>query len=54
MNAFCVKCHKQREIKNAKEITTKNGRHAITGVCLVCVAFPVFLGGISCEALGQQ
>ena len=36
MKAFCVKCHKQREIKNEKEITTKNGRHAKTGVCPVC------------------
>jgi len=32
----CMKCKTQREIKNPHEVKTKNGRHAIEGVCPVC------------------
>ncbi|MCD6550618.1 hypothetical protein J7K24_03710 [bacterium] len=38
--AYCVKCKKKKEIKNAKEITVKGKggteRKAITGVCPDC------------------
>jgi hypothetical protein len=34
--AFCVKCRAKREIKDPKNITLKNGRPAIQGVCPVC------------------
>src|SRR5204863_9364305 len=33
---YCMKCKTQREIKNAKPITMKNGRPATEGTCSVC------------------
>ncbi|MGH2558428.1 MAG: DUF5679 domain-containing protein [Thermomicrobiales bacterium] len=34
--AYCVKCREKREIKDAEEVTMKNGRHALQGKCPVC------------------
>ena len=34
--AYGMKCKTQREIKNAKPITMKNGRPATEGTCPVC------------------
>ena len=36
MQAYCMKCHRKREMKNAKAVTLKNGRTATQGVCPVC------------------
>ena len=36
MQAYCVKCRTKREIKNAKNITMKNGKPATTGTCESC------------------
>ena len=36
MQAYCVKCHTKREMKNAKSVTMKNGKPATNGVCPVC------------------
>jgi uncharacterized protein DUF5679 len=33
---YCMKCKTQREIKNGKPITMKNGRPATQGTCSVC------------------
>lgn len=33
---YCVRCKAKKEIKNPEEITMKNGRRALTGVCLDC------------------
>ena len=33
---YCVKCKAKREIKDAKEITMKNGRPATQGLCPTC------------------
>jgi DNA-directed RNA polymerase subunit RPC12/RpoP len=33
---YCMKCKAQREIKNAKQITMKNGRPATEGACPTC------------------
>ncbi len=33
---YCMKCKTQREMKNAKQITMKNGRPATEGVCPEC------------------
>lgn len=33
---YCVKCKSKREIKDAQEITMKNGRPATQGVCPEC------------------
>ena len=38
MEGYCVRCRAQREIKNAKAITMKNGKLATKGVCLTCGA----------------
>ena len=34
--AYCVKCKEKREIKDAQQVTMKNGRPATQGVCPVC------------------
>jgi hypothetical protein len=34
--AFCVKCKKKVDVKNAEKVTMKNGRPALKGVCSVC------------------
>ena len=36
MQAYCVKCRKKVEIKNAKSITMKNNRPATQGECPSC------------------
>jgi len=34
--AYCMKCRRKVEIRNARQITLKNGRPATQGVCSVC------------------
>lgn len=36
MEGYCVKCKKKQEISNAKEVTLKNGKKAMKGVCPKC------------------
>ena len=36
MQGYCVKCREKREMKDAKEVTMKNGKPATKGVCPVC------------------
>jgi hypothetical protein len=36
MEGYCVKCKEKREIKDAQEVTMKNGRKAMKGKCGVC------------------
>ena len=36
VEGYCVKCRAKKEIKNAKEITMKNGRPATEGQCPDC------------------
>lgn len=33
---YCVKCRAKREIKDAKQVTLKNNKPAIQGVCPTC------------------
>jgi hypothetical protein len=33
---YCVKCKSKKEIAEALEVTTKNGRRAIKGKCPTC------------------
>jgi len=33
---YCVKCKSKKEMKDAKEITMKNKRRAMKGVCVSC------------------
>ena len=34
--AYCMKCRKRVEIKNPEQITLKNKRPAVQGVCPTC------------------
>ncbi|MBF0217042.1 MAG: hypothetical protein HQL30_08630 [Candidatus Omnitrophica bacterium] len=34
--AYCVKCKAKKEMKDAKEVTMKNGRKAQKGKCPSC------------------
>jgi uncharacterized protein DUF5679 len=34
--AYCVKCKEKREMKDAQQVTMKNGRPAMQGTCPVC------------------
>ena len=36
VEAYCVKCRTQREMKDAKEVKMANGRPAMQGTCPVC------------------
>ena len=36
MEGRCMKCKMNREMKNAKEVTMKNGMKAMKGVCTHC------------------
>jgi hypothetical protein len=36
MDAYCVKCRTSREMKDAQQVTLKNGRPATQGSCPVC------------------
>ncbi len=36
MEAYCVKCHAKRDMKDAKAITMKSGKPATQGVCSKC------------------
>ncbi len=38
MEAYCLKCRASREVKNAVEVTLKNGRPATRGNCAICDA----------------
>jgi len=34
--AYCVKCRAKREMRNAKEVSMKGGRRAMSGFCAKC------------------
>ncbi len=36
MEAYCIKCKGKKEMKDAKEVTMKNGRSAMKGKCPDC------------------
>lgn len=36
MEAYCVKCRCKKEMKDAEEVTMKNGRNAMKGKCPDC------------------
>jgi hypothetical protein len=36
VQAYCMKDRKKVEIKNPKNVTLKNGRPAVQGVCPIC------------------
>lgn len=36
VEGYCVKCKSRREMKNAKQVTMKNGKPATEGECPTC------------------
>ena len=36
MEAYCLKCRTKREMKDAEQVTMKNGKPATKGVCPTC------------------
>ncbi len=36
MQMYCVKCRQKREAKDVQNVTMKNGKPAVKGVCTVC------------------
>ena len=36
VEAYCLKCRTQREMKDATAVTMKNGKPATKGVCPTC------------------
>lgn len=38
VEAYCIKCRAKREMKDAKQVTMKNGKTAMVGSCSVCGA----------------
>ncbi len=38
IQGYCLKCKSKQEIKNATQVTMKNGRPRTQGVCVVCNA----------------
>lgn len=36
ITARCMKCKENRDMKDASEVTMKNGRKAMKGSCTVC------------------
>ena len=36
VQAYCLKCRTQREMRNPKQIKMKNGKPATEGICPTC------------------
>lgn len=45
MEAYCVKCKQKREMKDAKQVTMKNGKTAMSGSCPSCGTKMFRIGG---------
>lgn len=45
MEGYCMKCKQTREMKDAKQVTMKNGKPAMTGTCSVCGTKMFKIGG---------
>ncbi len=45
VQAYCVKCKAKREMKTPANITMKNGKKAVQGVCPVCGTKLFRIGG---------
>jgi len=44
-NAYCVKCKASREMKSPQNITMKNGKKAVQGICPICGTKLFRIGG---------
>lgn len=45
MQGYCVKCREKKEIKDPQQITMKNGKPAVQGVCPECGTKIFKIGG---------
>jgi hypothetical protein len=45
MEGYCMKCKQTKEMKDAKEVTMKNGKKAMSGVCASCGTKMFKIGG---------
>ncbi|MDG6221396.1 MAG: DUF5679 domain-containing protein [Candidatus Thermoplasmatota archaeon] len=45
VQAYCVKCRKKVDMKDAKKITMKNGKPATQGKCPKCATKVFRIGG---------
>ena len=45
VSGYCVKCKKKQEMKEAKQVTMKNGRKATKGTCPKCGTKMFKIGG---------
>ncbi|CAA9573648.1 MAG: hypothetical protein AVDCRST_MAG18-2274 [uncultured Thermomicrobiales bacterium] len=45
MQGYCLKCREKREMQEPKEVTLKNGRAAMQGLCSVCGTKITVIGG---------
>ena len=50
IQAYCVKCKSKRDMKDDKQITMKNGRQAISGICTTCGTKMFKIGGGSAKS----
>ena len=48
IEAYCVKCKSKKTMRDAKEITMKNGRPAVQGVCPDCGTKMFKIGKAKC------
>ena len=44
MDAYCMKCRQKRNMKDAEQVTLKNGRPATRGLCEVCSTRMIKIG----------
>lgn len=47
MQAYCVKCKAKKEMKDGKEVVTKNNRRMMKGKCPTC-------GTTMCRIMGKK
>jgi hypothetical protein len=45
MEAYCLKCRTQREMKDSQAVTMKNGKPATKGTCPICGGSVFRIGG---------
>ncbi len=55
MQGYCLKCREKREMNEAKEVTLKNDRPAMQGICSVCGTKITVIGGKkAAEKIGES
>lgn len=47
IEAYCLKCRERREVKEAEQVTLKNGRPATRGKCALCAGTVFRIGSMA-------